>query len=255
MEISATIITFNEENNIARCIKSLSFVDEVIVVDSFSTDQTVKIAKQLGAKVIQHEFLGYGQQKNLAASHCQHEWILNIDADEEVDPDLGQQIRALNLGKPGLYNLNRRTLFCGRWISHGGWYPDRVNRLYHKEFAKWTEPHVHEDLLPITQGAQAQRLGGHLRHYSFPTIKSQIQTNLKYAELGAQDLIKRRSGKAPNLIAVCLRPLGKFIECYFLKRGFLDGREGFIIAINAAHSMFMKYSMAHLEGYKNEERH
>lgn len=244
MKLSVTIITFNEEQNIARAIKSVSFADEIIVIDSYSSDKTVEIAKNLGVQVISEEFLGYGQQKNFAADKCQGEWILNIDADEEVSPELKKAIlNTINSNNSyDLYAINRLTDFCGKWIYHGGWYPHYLNRLCRKSKAKWTEPNVHEDLLPVAN-SPIGKISANLNHYSFPTIESQVTTNIKYAKLGARDLIQRKKRK-PNWPEMILRPLGKFFECYFLKKGFLDGKEGFIIAVNAMHSMFMKYSMA-----------
>jgi glycosyltransferase involved in cell wall biosynthesis len=251
MKISATIITLNEQRNIARAVSSLDFVDEIIIVDSFSRDKTAEIAKELGAKVVEHDFLGYGQQKNYAASLCQGEWILNIDADEEVSDELKNEILNIVNSKESkaIYMLNRKTNYCGKWIAHGGWYPNFVARLYPKDQAKWSEPHVHEDLFP-TNSLPLKKLKGHLFHYSFPTISSQIRTNLRYSELAAKDLVKRK-GRRPYIFELILRPIGKFFECYGWKLGFLDGKEGFIIAVNAMHAMFMKYSMAYL----NKEEH
>lgn len=249
MKISATIITFNEEANIARAVKSLSFVDEIIILDSNSTDKTREIANELGAKTFLNPFVGYGQQKNKAAEYANHSWILNIDADEEVSPELADEIKKIisqNENSNSIYQLNRRTNYCGKWIYHGGWYPDLIKRLYHKNQAKWTEPFVHEELLPIGNSGQIGFLNGNLNHYSFPTIKSQVLTNVKYAELGAKELIKKK-GKRPTFFEMLFRPIGKFFECYFIKLGLLDGAPGFIIAVNAAYSMFMKYSFARYE--------
>ena len=250
MNISATIITLNEEKNIARALRSLNFVDEIIIVDGGSTDKTCLVSEELGAKVFYNSFEGYGQQKNFAASLCRNKWIFSIDADEEVTEDLKKSILALDskqeLSK--IFNVNRRTMFCGQWIYHGGWYPDNVARLYNKDFAEWTTPHVHEKIVfkGLLEKQQESALHGHLNHYSFPTVKSQVLTNVKYATLGAGDLINKKGGR-PRLYAVLLKPIVKFLECYFIKKGFLDGLAGFIIAINAAYSMFMKYIFAYYD--------
>ncbi len=245
MKLSVAIITLNEAANIARAIKSVSFADEVIVCDSFSTDGTQQRARNAGATVIEHEFLGYGQQKNLAASHCKGEWILSIDADEEVTQELRESIlKVLENGDKDAYIINRRTQFCGKWIYHGGWYPDKLLRLYKKGSADWTEPHVHEELLPH-KGVKIGMLEGHLNHYSFPSVLSQVHTNLKYAPLGAEILFER-SGR-PSFLFMVLRPIGKFLECFFLKKGFMDGIRGLIIAINASYSIFLKYSIAYFK--------
>lgn len=250
LPISATIITFNEEENIRKCIESLHFVEEVIVVDSYSQDKTIEIAESLGAKVIQNAFAGYGQQKNFAADHASHEWILNLDADETVTPELEAEIREIfaNLNDPNsAYQTPRLTQYCGKWIKHGGWYPNYVTRFYHKQSARWTEPEVHESLAKRNDWnkLEIKKFKNHLHHFSFPTFKSQVEVNLKYAARGAQDLINRK-GK-PGLLSVFIRPLGKFIECYFVKLGILDGKEGLFIALNAAYSMFVKYSIAYFD--------
>jgi glycosyltransferase involved in cell wall biosynthesis len=242
--LSVTLITLNAQDTIARAIRSVSFADEIIVVDSGSTDETVSIAKNLGAKVHLHAFNGYGQQKNYAADLCTHEWILNLDADEEVTPELAGNIQNLISQKnaPDLAHICRKNYFCNTWIKHGGWYPDWNARLYRKNSARWTEPHVHETL-QLTDGGKSVYLDGALNHFSFPSIESQVERNLRYAGLGARELLKKR-GCRPGLCSLWLRPLGKFIECYILKLGFLDGVNGLIIAINAAHSLFLKYAIA-----------
>lgn len=249
-KVSVTIITYNEEKNIARAIKSVSFADEIIIVDSASTDQTTKIATQMGCKVFDKEFLGFGQQKNLAASLAENNWILNIDADEEISDELKSSIiRLLNTDDDHNHNylikLNRRTMFCGKWIYHGGWYPDKIGRLYHRQYCQWTTPPVHEELLlnnKITH--QVLELEGDLNHYSFPSFESQVKTNLKYAKFGAIQLVDSKMSR-PSLAKVLIKPIGKFVECYFFKLGFLDGLAGLFIALNAAYSLFMKYSFAY----------
>lgn len=250
MKLSATIITLNEEKNIDMALRSVSFADEVIVIDSGSTDRTVEIAKSHGATVIENPFAGFGQQKNFGADHANGEWILSIDADEEVTKELKSSIlKAINSYQAGMttvYKIGRKTNYCGKWIMHGGWYPDVLARLYKKDDARFTEPEVHEELVSKSNSAQGM-LSGDLNHYSFPTVESQVRVNIKYARLGALALLKKRNLKKPILLAVFFRPLGKFVECYLIKRGFLDGMPGFIIAINAMYSMFMKYSFAHFD--------
>ncbi len=247
MKLSATVITLNEEKNIERCLKSLDFAHEIIVVDSGSTDQTVEIAKRMGAKVFINKFIGYGQQKNFAATQATHPWIFSIDADEEVDLILKESIKQVlirsDLSQSSSYQITRRTNYCGQWIYHGGWYPDHLIRLYQKDKASFSEPQVHEEVIN-RDGSDSPLLPGHLNHYSFPTVESQVSINIKYAKLGAKALLQKRHGVRPSALAMLLRPIGKFIECYLIKRGFLDGMLGLVIAINAAHSMFCKYSMA-----------
>jgi len=242
-KLTVIIITYNEEKNIERSIKSALFADEVIVLDSNSSDKTVQIAEELGAKVFQHPFKNHGHQKNYAESLATHSWIFSLDADEAISDKLKKNI-LIALGKPEgpfVYSVNRLNHFCGKPIFHGGWFPDHNTRLYKKEHATWTEPNVHEKLTP-TQGTLPTPLKGLLLHYTFTTVDQQVQTNMKYAALGAQDLINRK--KSTMLPLVIIKPIGKFIECYLLKMGFLDGYSGFIIAINAAHSIFTKYVIA-----------
>lgn len=240
-KISAIVITLNEERNLERCLRSLDFVDEIVVVDSHSTDRTVEIAKKFEAKVIEQDFMGYGQQKNFAVTHATGDWVFWIDADEEVSPELKVSItEAINQDQVHLFKTDRLTYFCAKPIWHGGWYPDHVARLFKKGKAVFTEPEVHEELV-LKEPGPTGLLKGYLHHYSFQTVESQVRTNVKYARLGAAKM------KRPNLMAVLVRPFWKFIECYFFKLGFLDGRSGLLIAINASYSMFMKYSFAYMD--------
>ncbi|OFZ21598.1 MAG: hypothetical protein A2202_09145 [Bdellovibrionales bacterium RIFOXYA1_FULL_36_14] len=248
MNISATIIVFNNAKIIGRTLKSLDFVDEIVVVDGFSTDGTDEICRQQGCRVYQNKFVGYGQQKNYAQSLCHNPWVLNIDSDEVVSPTLKEEIIELfKIGEPEtkLFKINRLTSFCGKWIKHGGWYPEYISRLGHRNYVKWTEPNVHEDL-KLTSPGKIGSLHGKIMHYSFPSVKSQVDTNVKFARLGAKDLINRKK-RRPYFWEVLFRPIGKFAECYLVKLGILDGTSGFIIAINAAYSMFMKYTFAYMD--------
>lgn len=242
--ISVTIITLNEEKNLPRAIRSVSWADEVLVVDSGSVDRTVELARELGAKVVQKGWPGYGQQKNFAQSQASHDWILNIDADEEVSPELGRLIReavgsADRDGVHGFY-FPRKTFYLGRWIRHGGWYPNYLVRIANRKHAAWTEPSVHEEL---KIDGEIRPLAEPLLHYTFSSIQDQIQTNLRYARLGSERL--KETGQTPSCWKLIWKPVGKFLETYIVKRGFLDGLPGFIISVNAAHSMFLKYAYLH----------
>lgn len=239
MPLSVTIITFNEENNILKTLESVSFANEIIIVDSFSSDNTVKICEDFGAKVFQNKFLGYGEQKNFAASKACHDWILNIDSDEVVDEALKNDILNILLKEvvsEDLYIVERLTYFCGRPIFHGGWFPDRVIRMYNKRCSSFTEG-LHE----VVKGSgEHKTLKGILHHYSFETVKSQVERNIRYAHMGSLSLYKK-SGR-PTFFKLLYRPFFKFLECYLLKMGFLNGKRGLIIAFNASYSLFMKYS-------------
>jgi len=254
--LSVTIIALNEENNIARAIESVrGFAQETLVVDAGSTDRTVNIASHLGAKVITNPWRGYGQQKNFAQTQATHDWILNIDADEEVSPELAMELqltleRNENSGVAG-YTVPRLSRYLGRWIRHGGWYPNRLVRLANRKHSVWSEPEVHEEL--VVRGPVVP-LVHDLFHYPFRNIGDQVQTNLRFSRLGSETL--RKKGQQKNLFRLLFKPIGKFIETYFAKGGFRDGIPGFIISVNAAHSIFLKYAYLFEEsGKKNESSH
>lgn len=241
--VTVTIITLNEETNIARAIQSVKWAEEIVVVDSGSTDRTVELARSLGARVLHNPWPGHGKQKNFAQQAASHDWVLNLDADEAVTPELAREIQAQleeatlgGTGAKGFY-FPRKTYYLGRWIKHGGWYPNHLVRLAHRGFAQWSEPAVHEELQ--VQGP-VHGLLSDLEHFTFSDIQDQILTNLRYSKLGFLELQKR--GQRPSLFKLILKPIGKFAETYVLKGGFLDGLPGFIISINAAHSMFLKYA-------------
>ncbi len=239
LKISAAIITFNEEKNIKRCIESLDFCDEIIVVDSLSSDSTCKIAKELGAKVIEQKFLGHIDQKQLAVDNCSNRWVLSLDADEWVSNELKNSILTLlqNDLENDAYSMNRISFHLGRWIKHGGWYPDKKTRLFDKTKAKWGGYNPHDKV--IVDGTIGH-LNGDLKHYVFTDLRQNIDANNSYSSIMAIDLDK--NGKKFSYLKLFLKPLGKFLETYVYKRGFLDGMAGFIIARGAAYSMFLKYA-------------
>lgn len=254
--LSVTIITLNEEANLARAIESVrGFAQEILVVDSGSTDHTVEIARHLGARVLTNPWRGYGQQKNFAQSQAANDWVMNIDADEEVSPELAveiQQVMERDAGKNvSGYSVPRLSKYLGRWIRHGGWYPNRLVRIANRQHSAWTEPELHEDL--VVRGTVLP-LAYDLHHYPFQSVADQVMTNLRYSKLGAKTL--RRRGIRKNLLTLVLKPIGKFFETYFLKGGFKDGIPGFIISVNAAHSIFLKYAYLFEDnGKKNESSH
>ena len=241
--LTVTLITLNEEQNLPRALASVAWADEVVVVDSGSTDRTVDVARQAGAKVFHNPWPGYGKQKNFAQDRASHRWVLNLDADEEVSPGLRREIGGIleraaagQLSEKGFY-LPRKTFYLGRWIRHGGWYPNYLVRLADTKSARWTEPAVHEEWKvegPVGYFKEP------LRHYTFSDIQDQILTNLNFSRLGSVELRKR--GQRGSLLRLLLKPVGKFVETYFLKLGCLDGLAGLIISVNAAHSMFLKYA-------------
>lgn len=241
--ISATIITFNEEANIVRAVKSLEFCQEILVVDSGSQDQTVTLAKKHGARVVSNPWRGYGQQKNFAQGLATHEWVLNIDADEEVSPELARELQnsaadsEQNRANIFGFAIPRKTFFLGKWIRHGGWYPNYLVRFAKKSFASWSEPELHESLQVKGKIGYTENP---LLHYTFRSLEEQVLANVNYAHAGAREL--NRSGKSPSLGRLLYKPAGKFFETFLIKRGFMDGLPGFLISANAAYSMFLKYA-------------
>ncbi len=253
-KISAVIITLNEAHQIERCIRSILPVsDEVIVLDSFSTDDTAAIAQQVGARVYQHHFDGYGPQKNRAISFARHDWILNIDADEALSPELTQSIlEAKRNFTHDAYSCNRRTNYCGKWIRYCGWYPDRLIRLWHKEKAGVTSDNVHERFL-LLSGSQAGFLKGDLLHYSFATISDHLKKIEQYSEIGARAAIEK--GKKCSLLKLWLLPKWIFFTIYIIRLGILDGYYGYVISKNSAFAAFIKYlKIREYSGVMNDER-
>lgn len=235
--LSVVIITLNEEHNLPRCLASVKWASEIVVVDSGSSDRTCEIAKAAGAKVLSHPWAGYGQQKNWALGQISQPWALFLDADEEVSEELQQEIGGF-LANPGVFkgaSVPRKTWFLGRWILHGGWYPNRLVRLVTKN-GRWTEPEVHESL---EASGPVKPLQKDLLHYTFRNVGDNVLTNVRFSRLGAK--VAKLRGERGSLFRILLKPVGKFLETYFWKRGFLDGFPGFVISINAAHSIFLKY--------------
>ena len=236
--LSLVIITKNEEHNLERCIRSVPFADEVVVMDSGSTDQTVSLAETLGARVIQQEWLGFEKQKQKVTDAAKNKWVLNLDADEALSLELQSEIQTLlnsEINKDA-FEIPRLAWHLGRWIRHGGWYPDFQKRLYNKTTARWGGGELHESV----QAKNVGRLKHNIHHFVFSSLSHQVTTNDRYSTLGAEKMI--RQGRGSSILPLIFRPIGKFIECYFLKRGFLDGRAGLIIAVGAAYSLFLRYS-------------
>ena len=237
--LSAVVITRNEERNIERCLKSLSFCDEIIVVDSGSTDRTGEIAKQFTKNVVSRAWTGYADQKNYGVSLATGEWVLSVDADEEITDELRSEITQLQRNPNGAsaYSIPRRTLYSGRWIRHGGWYPNRLVRLFKRDDGKWIGEEIHERW---ESKGDTKALSGHIQHYSFDSISDQVARNNHYSTLGAKALHK--SGVAFSWFSLVVKPQIKFVETYFIKLGMLDGFPGFVISVSAAYSVFLKWA-------------
>lgn len=237
--ISAIIITKNEESNLPRLLKSVSWADEIVVVDSHSEDKTTEVAKQFGARVHQMDWAGFGPAKQAAAEYATGEWLLSVDADEEVTPELASEIRSAVLGNGDIagYYLPRRTSFLGRWIYHCGWYPDPVLRLFRKENGKFDDALVHERVL--VSGPTGQ-LKNELLHYSYPDLELYLEKLNRYTSLGAEEAW--REGKRAGLMQILFKPPVTFVKHFVVKLGFLDGIEGFMLSILSAMSVLVKYA-------------
>jgi glycosyltransferase involved in cell wall biosynthesis len=249
IKISVVIITFNEEKNLDRCLRSIQDVaGEVIIADSFSTDKTVEIANRYNAKVIQQKFLGYGGQKNFATAAASHDWILSLDADEALTPDLRKEIKQIknNTTFPA-YEMPRLTGYCGQWIHHSGWYPDKQTRLYNRTRGKWVERKVHE-YWATDNNEPIGLLKGDLLHYSFSSISEHLGKIEKYTELSAREAVSKK--KKVSVFKMLFSPFWHFFNEYFIRLGFLDGYNGYVICKLSAYSAFLKCTKIRLYSRK-----
>lgn len=236
--LSVVVITLNEEANLERCLKSVPFAAEKIVVDSFSTDRTVEIAKACGATVVQEKWRGYGAQKAFATGLAKNDWVLSLDADEALSPELEKELleKFATLNPEVGYRVPRLSFHMNRWIRHGGWFPDFQLRLFHRKHSRWQEVSLHEKV----EAKCTENFQSHMLHWVFKDISDQVRTNDKYSSVGAEDL--RRRGKKFSLFNLLTKPPVKFIENYFWKQGFRDGLPGFIIAMGSSYSIFLRWS-------------
>ena len=243
MQISAVIITYNEARNIGRCLDSLQGIaDEVVVVDSYSTDTTKAICLSHGIRFLEHPFDGYTEQKNFAAAQAKFPYVLSLDADEALSDELRQSILAIKQKAEiaaDAYSMHRLTMYCGRWIRHSGWYPDTKVRLYEKSKGEWFGRKIHE-YVRLKPDAQKVHLEGDILHYSFYTVDQHMATVNKFSTLKAELLFEK--GKRSSLLQIFFSPVFKFFRDYIWKAGFLDGFQGLLIAINSAHGVFLKYA-------------
>jgi glycosyltransferase involved in cell wall biosynthesis len=241
MKISATIITLNEERNIARALESLRCCDEVLVVDSGSTDRTAEIAAKLGARVVESPWGGYARQKNYAADAAANDWILSIDADEALSEALEGEIWQIKKNGPRFdgYTMPRLAQYMGRWILHSGWYPDRKVRLYDRRKARWVGDYVHES---VQVDGSVGHLESDLLHFTCDSLSEHLKTMDRYTTLAAEQLIAQ--GKVVKMRHMLVDPPWTFIRSYFLRLGFLDGLEGLTIAYMAALYNYVKYAKA-----------
>lgn len=240
--ISAVIITKNEERNIRRCLESLQGVaDEIIVLDSHSTDGTKAICAEFGVRFVEQDWLGYATTKNQGNSLATHDFVLSLDADEALSPTLREAILAVKPKLENVYSFNRLTIYCGQEIRHCGWYPDRKPRLFRKGAAAWEGAYVHETLVPKAD-VPVQQLKGDLLHYSYYSIGEHVTRTNKYAELAAQRLVE--GGKSGLLFKALFSPGFRFFKNYVLRLGFLDGFYGLVICTVSSWEVFLKYAKA-----------
>jgi glycosyltransferase involved in cell wall biosynthesis len=244
-KLSVVIICFNEEKNISRCIDSVVDVaDEILILDSYSTDQTVAIAESKGAIVKQEAFKGFIEKKNKAVELASHDYVLSLDADEALNPLLaGSILRIKENFANRAYRMNRCSNYCGKFIRHGSWYPDAKIRLFDRRIAYWggTNPH---DQVVMQNNIPVKHLKGDILHYSYHTVSEHVIQNNKLSTLAAESLFA--NGKKTNLLNVFLRPWWNFFVSFIVRAGFLDGLFGFVIAIQIAHMTFLKHLKLYL---------
>src|SRR5271154_4955140 len=220
MKISAAIITFNEERNIARVIESLRCCDEIVVVDSGSSDRTVELATKLGARVIESGWVGFAGQKNYASERCENDWVLSLDADEALSEALEGEIWQIKKNGPDVdaYTMPRMAQYLGRWILHSGWYPDRKVRLFDRRKARWVGDYVHES---VGVDGSVGHLKSNILHFTCSSLSEHLKTMDRYTTLAAEQLVEQR--KKIGFQELVMNPPWTFFKTYFLKAGFLDG--------------------------------
>lgn len=237
--ISVAIIAQDEEDNISKCIESVSWAEEIVVIDGGSADKTIEICKTLGARVIEHGWPGHIQQKNFAIDQCTRSWILSLDADERASDDLVRFIKQLfDSGDPDYdgYYFPRKVFYLGKWIKHSGWYPDYKLRLFRKSKSRWTgyNPHDRVEL----QG-RSTRVKADILHYPYRSVRDHLDRINSYTSIMAREL--NSEGTRSNLLKIIFNPYFRFLRSYIFKLGFLDGFHGIIISILTSYYVFLKY--------------
>lgn len=237
-KLSIILITKNEAANIRACLESVAWADEIVVVDSGSTDETVTICRELGATVHEHDWPGFGVQKNRALGYATKDWVLSLDADERVTPELRADIeRVLHAANTtDAYLVPRLSNYCGRFMRHSGWYPDLLPRLFKRGKARFSDDLVHERL--VVEGETGE-LKGLLLHYAFDDLEEVLHKVNQYSSAGAQMMQQR--GRQASLSGAVLRGIWSFVRTYVMRGGFLDGREGFMLAVSNAEGTYYRY--------------
>lgn len=240
VQISAVIITYNEEENIEDAIRSLDWADEILVIDSESSDRTCDIAGSLGARVITNPWPGFSDQKQFGVDNATHDWIFSLDADERVSEELRREIESIDPNSEG-YRIPRLSFYIGKPIRHGGWYPDHQLRLFDRRKGRWNGAVIHESV-KMNDEARVAALTGDILHYTVTSVNEHNRMIAeRYAPLGAQKM--QDDGRKTSPSNAVLAAWFAFIRGYFLKLGFLDGYEGFCVAYFAAHHAFMKHAI------------
>lgn len=239
-KISVYIITYNEEAKIRECLESVKWADEIVVLDSFSTDKTVEICREYTDKVIQHEFAGFGKSRNVAVQHTSYDWVLSVDADERVTRELRDEILEKLKTEPDAdaYFVPRINFFLGHRVRHCGWYPDyRQLQFFHKDRVKYSDQLVHEGFI---LSGNASYLHGHILHYPFMNLDQFFRKMDLYSSLRAEEMF--RQNKRFKIYHLFFNPLSMFIKIFILKRGFLDGTVGLMISVLYAYYTLVKYA-------------
>jgi len=238
-KLSVTIITYNEEENIKHCLESVKWSDEIVIVDSFSSDKTVEIAREFTPKVFQNKWTNFSEQKNLALEKASNEWVLSVDADERATAKLKEEILTILNSEFQSFNgyyIPRRNHYLGRWIRHCGWYPDYKLRLFRKEKGRFNERTVHESV--VLEGRKGY-LKSYLNHYSYKNLSDHLGRIDKFSTLSAEQMF--RDGKRARFFDLLFLPLTRFIKMYLIKRGYLDGIYGLIVSVMGSFYVFTKY--------------
>ena len=242
LPISLVVITKNEASCLAKCLESANFVSEIVVVDSGSTDETVKIAERFGAKVFHQDWLGFGPQKQFAVNCASYDWVLCLDADEYLSPKLKASLQDLFKGEPTdcAYQFPRCNKFLGRFLRHGEGYPDWCLRLFNRQYAQWSDDLVHEKIITKTDDFKVGVLGGDLMHESGESLYKYIEKQNTYTSLQANRMFSQ--GVRVTSLKIILSPFVRFLKYYFLKFGFLDGMSGFVHISIGCFTVFLKYA-------------
>lgn len=241
-KLSVVIITFNEEKNIGRCLQSVQgLADDIVVLDSFSSDKTEEICRQYNVRFIQSAWKGYSESKNFANEQAENDWILSLDADEALTKPLREELQQMkNSGRLQFSSFNRLTNYCGSWVKHSGWYPDIKLRLFNRKQSEW-KGMIHEEL-SIPQGMRVNHINKDILHYSYYTLEDHLKQIEKFTDIAARDLFER--GKNPPAYKLWINAAAKFISHYIINLGFLDGNAGYRIAKYSAYATTLKYKKA-----------